>query len=94
MPLYDYKCERCGPFEVWHKMAEAGSPRTCPDCNNTAIRVFTVPNIGLSSGSLIKKVGLPDPRIVKRQVEPAKPKNQSAKPGSRPWMLGHAAERL
>ncbi len=94
MPLYDYKCDRCGPFEVWHKMSETGSPRTCPDCNANASRVFTAPNISLGSGSLMKKVGLPDPRIVKRQGEPAKPQNQSAKQGSRPWMLGHAAERL
>ncbi|MGC1216916.1 MAG: zinc ribbon domain-containing protein [Phormidesmis sp.] len=94
MPLYDYMCDRCGPFEVWHKMSETSSPRTCPDCNAKVSRVFTTPNISLGSGSLMKKVGLPDPRIVKRQSEPAKPQNQSAKQGSRPWMLGHAAERL
>ena len=94
MPLYDYKCDRSGPFEVWHKMSETSTPRNCPDCDDRASRIFTAPNISLSSGSLMKKAGLPDPRIVKRKGEPAKPQNQSAKPGSRPWMLGHAAERL
>ena len=94
MPLYDYKCDRCGPFEVWHKMSETGSPRVCPQCNAVVSRIFTAPNISLNSGSLMKKIGSPDPRIVKRQGEPAKPQNQSARPGTRPWMLGHAAERL
>ena len=94
MPLYDYRCDRCGPFEVWHKMAETSTPRVCPDCDAIASRIFTAPNISLGSSSLLQKVGSSDPRIVKRQGEPAKPQNQSAKQGSRPWMLGHAAERL
>ena len=94
MPLYDYRCDCCGPFEVWHKMAETGIPRACEDCGAIATRIFTAPNISLSSGSLLAKAGSPEPRLVKRQREPAKPQNQSAKPGSRPWMLGHAAERL
>ncbi|MEL6492402.1 MAG: zinc ribbon domain-containing protein [Cyanobacteria bacterium J06634_6] len=94
MPLYDYDCKRCGPFEIWHRMSETSTPRACPECDDVSTRIFTAPNISLGSGSLMKKVGLPDPRIVKRQSEPAKPVNQSAKPGSRPWMLGHAAERL
>ena len=94
MPLYDYKCDRCGPFEVLHAMAETVTPKACPDCDDSASRIFTAPNISLGSGSLMKRVGLKEPRIVKRQGEPVKPKNQRAKPGSRPWLLGHAAERL
>lgn len=94
MPLYDYKCDRCGPFEVWHKMAETGVPRACPDCRAVATRTITAPNISLNSSSLLARIGSSEPRLIKRQSEPAKPTNQSAKPGSRPWMLGHAAERL
>ena len=75
-------------------MAETGMPRACKDCGAIATRIFTAPNISLSSGSLLAKAGSPEPRLVKRQREPAQPQNQSAKPGSRPWMLGHAAERL
>ncbi|MBE9062557.1 FmdB family zinc ribbon protein [cf. Phormidesmis sp. LEGE 11477] len=94
MPLYDYSCNGCGPFEVWHKMAETAVPRNCPDCDAIASRIFTAPNISLGSSSLLKKVGSPEPRLVKRQSEPAKPRNQATRPGSRPWMIGHAAERL
>lgn len=94
MPLYDYECDRCGPFEVWHKMSETSAPRTCPECEAIAARIFTAPNISLGSGSLMKKVGSSEPRLVKRQGEPAKSKNQSTRSGTRPWMLSHTAERL
>lgn len=94
MPLYDYQCNGCGPFEMWHAMAETSTPKACPECDEVASRIFTAPNISLGSGSLLQKVGSKDPRLVKRQGEPAKPKNQSARKGTRPWMLGHAAERL
>lgn len=94
MPLYDYQCDSCGPFEVWHKMSETSDPRACPTCEVTASRIFTSPNISLGSGSLMKSIGSKEPRLVKRQREPEKPKNQSARSGTRPWMLGHAAERL
>ena len=40
MPLYDYKCDRCGPFEVWHKMAETGTPRACVECGAIATSDF------------------------------------------------------
>ncbi|MEM9904919.1 MAG: zinc ribbon domain-containing protein [Cyanobacteria bacterium P01_D01_bin.44] len=93
MPLYDYKCDGCGPFEAWRKMAEVTTPMDCPACSAIATRVFTAPNISLSSSSLIQKVGSSEPRLVKRKGDPAKPKNQSQK-GGRPWMLGHAPERL
>ena len=94
MPLYDYKCDRCGPFEAWHKMSETAIPRACPNCNLTAARIITAPNISLNSGSLLAKVGSSEPRLVKRQSEPTNPTNQSPKTGNRPWMLGHAAKIL
>jgi putative FmdB family regulatory protein len=94
MPLYDYRCDRCGPFELWHKMSETGIAKTCPPCGGPASRIFTAPNISLGSGSLLSQVGSSDPRIVKRQGEPAAPRHQSPQKGSRPWMLGHATERL
>lgn len=93
MPLYDYKCADCGPFDAWRKMAEVSTPMACPDCDAIAMRIFTAPNISLGSGSLLKRVGSSEPRLVKRQGEPSKPKNQS-QAGGRPWMLGHAPERL
>ena len=93
MPLYDYKCAECGPFDVWRKMAEVTTPLACPSCGATAARVFTAPNISLSTGSLSRVGNSIEPRLIKRQGEPAQPTTQSAKSG-RPWMIGHAPKRL
>ncbi|ESA38426.1 regulatory family [Leptolyngbya sp. Heron Island J] len=93
MPLYDYKCADCGPFDVWRKMAEVTTPLSCPSCGVIATRVFTAPNISLSTGSLSRMSSSLEPRLVKRQGEPATPIAQSPT-GGRPWMIGHAAKRL
>lgn len=94
MPLYDYKCHDCGPFETFRRMAEVSNPMACPECEAIAIRLFTAPNVNLNSGSLFKSAASKEPRLVQRQGEPAQPLNQSPRKGSRPWMLGHPAERL
>jgi putative FmdB family regulatory protein len=37
MPLYDYRCKKCGyTFEVLHKIAESG-PSECPKCNHAEV---------------------------------------------------------
>jgi putative FmdB family regulatory protein len=40
MPVYDYLCERCGPFTDMRPMAESGRPRECPECGAEAPRAF------------------------------------------------------
>jgi putative FmdB family regulatory protein len=94
MPLYSYNCQDCGPFDAFRRMAEVKAPMPCPDCEAIAMRVFTAPSVNLNSGSLFKRTVSEEPRLVKREGEPAKPQNQSPRSGSRPWMLGHATERL
>ncbi|NEZ59015.1 FmdB family zinc ribbon protein [Adonisia turfae] len=93
MPLYDYKCADCGPFDVWRKMAEVKIPLPCPGCGVIATRVFTAPNISLNTGSLSRVSHSAEPRFVKRQDVPPSPTNQSSK-GGRPWMIGHASQCL
>ena len=93
MPLYDYECANCGPFDVWRKMAEVSTPLSCPDCGVTAARIFTAPNISLNTGSFSRVSKSIEPRLVKRQAEPTTPVAQSPK-GGRPWMIGHAPKRL
>lgn len=47
MPLYDYECERCGPFTALRPMAEYEAPLDCPDCGESAPRVMlTAPRLG------------------------------------------------
>lgn len=43
MPLYDYRCDRCGLFTAWNPMGKASAPAGCPVCNDAARRVIAAP---------------------------------------------------
>jgi putative FmdB family regulatory protein len=40
MPVYDYLCERCGPFSDMRPMADCDRPHACPRCGREAPRAF------------------------------------------------------
>jgi putative FmdB family regulatory protein len=40
MPVYDYLCERCGPFSDMRPMADCDRPNACPRCGRDAPRAF------------------------------------------------------
>jgi putative FmdB family regulatory protein len=40
MPVYEYLCEKCGPFTEIRPMAECDEPHDCPDCSRAAPRVI------------------------------------------------------
>ncbi len=40
MPLYDYLCETCGPFEAMTPMSRFAEPHACPDCAAESPRVM------------------------------------------------------
>jgi putative FmdB family regulatory protein len=91
MPLYEYKCETCGPFEQWRTLAEVGTPMLCPTCQAVAKRVFSPPSLNLNSGSLQRPGGeAKEPRRVKPSPdkEPTTPRYQQQR-GGRPWMISH-----
>jgi putative FmdB family regulatory protein len=45
MPVYDYLCDRCGPFTDLRPMAEYDLPRDCPACGEAAARaLLTAPH--------------------------------------------------
>lgn len=45
MPLYDYRCQRCGAFNAWIPMAAAHEAQPCPACRQPAPRVLALPHI-------------------------------------------------
>lgn len=45
MPIYEFVCEDCGPFEQRRPLEAAGAPLACPSCKREARRVFSIPNI-------------------------------------------------
>jgi putative FmdB family regulatory protein len=50
MPVYDYLCDRCGPFTDMRPMAECELPRECPSCGENAPRAFlSVPYLAAMS---------------------------------------------
>ncbi|CAL8900536.1 hypothetical protein KVA01_22390 [Kocuria varians] len=46
MPVYEFRCEACGPFDAHHAMAQVPRSERCPACGADARRVFSA--VGLS----------------------------------------------
>jgi len=45
MPVYEYLCDRCGPFTDMRPMSECDDPQDCPHCETASPRVIlTAPN--------------------------------------------------
>jgi putative FmdB family regulatory protein len=87
MPLYEFRCQDCGIFDLWRAMAESSAPAHCPTCNETAKRIFSPPAL-LSSTLRLHKRENPEPKLVKRDAEPAAPRVTPSNCG-RPWMISH-----
>jgi putative FmdB family regulatory protein len=48
MPLYDYMCDDCGPFQSLAPMANYDAPCECPECATDAKRVlYNAPRLAL-----------------------------------------------
>ncbi|MGK7875229.1 MAG: FmdB family zinc ribbon protein [Xenococcaceae cyanobacterium] len=91
MPLYEFRCDKCGDFEQWRTLAQAGTPMHCPNCEAVVKRIFSPPRVNLNSGSVRLRSGEgKEPRLVKcsQDREPAKPRYTQKRSG-RPWMISH-----
>lgn len=85
MPLYEFRCDDCGVFDLWRSMSESSNPAHCPGCDTQGKRIFSPPMI-LSTGR-IQKVSA-EPKLIARNLKPKPPRVQYHS-GSRPWMVGH-----
>ncbi len=102
MPIYDYLCPSCGPFEERRPMSESQLSATCARCDAQAPRLPAAPSLNLmASNNRIAETrnekSAHEPDIVHR-MKPhgahAHGKHHHVHPhaprGSpRPWMLGH-----
>lgn len=43
MPLYDYRCDRCGAFRALRSIRESGVPALCPQCGAACGRQLSAP---------------------------------------------------
>ncbi len=58
MPIYDFICAGCGPYEVRRPMAQAGALTPCPNCGGQGQRVFTPPGLALLARPLRRALDL------------------------------------
>ena len=68
MPIYNYECGRCGPFEAWAPVMDASSPSPCPECGKTGLRQLAVPHLALMSPVLRKAMGRSEKSSTQPQV--------------------------
>jgi putative FmdB family regulatory protein len=52
MPMYEFHCSACGPFDVRRGMRDATAPAYCPGCGQRSRRVYTVPGARAPGGLL------------------------------------------
>ncbi|MGN8160582.1 FmdB family zinc ribbon protein [Salinisphaera sp. RV14] len=105
MPLYEYRCPKCGPFTASRRMAERNAPADCPDCSTSATRMISAPRLALLDAArrhahATNERSSHSPRVEKNHVHSSncgcgKP-SQAANPGGvrtrtghRPWMISH-----
>lgn len=96
MPLYEFCCQTCGPFDQWRSLNEASLPLFCSSCQAIAKRIYSAPGLIMTPYALRRRVEQSaEPKVVKRpQSEEPVPHQHSAHQHShahhsRPWMVGH-----
>jgi putative FmdB family regulatory protein len=94
MPVYDFVCEDCGPFEQQRSFAEAGNPMKCPSCGREARRVYSMPNTKRMSNALSGAMNRAEksahePEVAHRPVEGKGSGKKHHHNHERPWMIGH-----
>jgi putative FmdB family regulatory protein len=95
VPVYEFVCDDCGPFEQRRSLAEAGDQMACPSCGREARRVYSMPNsrkmpAALSAAMARAEKSAHEPEVNQR---PAGGQTSSGKKfqhsHGRPWTLGH-----
>ncbi len=92
MPIYEYRCDGCGPFEERRLFGEAGEAATCPECGAQAQRLYTMPNTRRMPAGLSKAMGRAEksahePEVVQRSVGGSG--REHGHGHGRPWAIGH-----
>jgi putative FmdB family regulatory protein len=97
MPLYEFQCEVCGPFQEWRSLSEYSKPAYCPHCQAGARRVFTPPNLYRTSPThrkmrYLEEKSAHEPEVVVRRP-PGPEEGAPARPkpivSPHPWAIRH-----
>jgi putative FmdB family regulatory protein len=98
MPLYEYRCERCGVFESMRSMTQSAEPAGCPECRQPSARILSAVRGAQLAATEVRarernERSQHEPRVVQKPQRAAR--DPSARPqlqrahGSRPWALEH-----
>ena len=71
MPIYDFLCEGCGPFEERRPLNEPADSAACPECGGHARRLYSMPNVrtlpaALSSAMHRSEKSAYEPEVARR----------------------------
>jgi putative FmdB family regulatory protein len=95
VPLYEFWCETCGPFEEWRNLSEHSKPAQCPRCHSGARRVLTPPNLvrtppAIRQARHLEEKSAHEPEVVvRRPPEEGGPSRAKPIVSPHPWMVGH-----
>lgn len=95
MPLYEFVCENCGPFEERRPYSASSSPARCPRCQSPARRSFTPPYLYRTSrpyrqARALEEKSAHEPEVVVRQPPEPEEATGHQKPiiSRHPWAVG------
>jgi putative FmdB family regulatory protein len=91
VPIYAFRCEACGDFEVVRPVAEAAGRAACPSCSHEARRVFTPPGLALLARPMRRALDTEEksahePDVVTQKRGRPMPHVHEPSP---PWVLSH-----
>ena len=89
MPIYAFRCEACGAFDVMRPRAEASAPAQCPICGDEARRVYSPPGLALLGAPLRRALDTEEksahePDVVTQKRGRSLPHRHGASP---PWVM-------
>ena len=65
MPLYEFRCPQCGPFDLHRDMRDAAAAAPCPTCDRPAQRRYRV-GVGRPPTGVLRDAGPADRARVDR----------------------------
>jgi putative FmdB family regulatory protein len=65
VPLYEFRCADCGPFDLHCGMQDAAGTAPCPSCAQPARRRYSV-GVGRAPGGVLRDAGRVDRARVDR----------------------------
>jgi len=95
VPVYEFSCEACGPFETLRPSEEAGEPMRCPTCGSSARRVYSAPGLtrtpaAVAAAHFRNERSVHEPEVVRRSApEEPSPAPKPRHGHGRPWQIGH-----